>query len=135
MIYVEGNKGGDYLSIKPTGGNLLSLDVGHCCVVYTRAIVPVEILTALIGQNFCSNNPAEWPIDSWTSGFNEELRGQIKILDNGVATGRDQTVRHEGNVAALVASCQNLIDCLSSDNAQDSKKVIRAAKKAIRPFK
>lgn len=47
-IHIEGNNGADYLTIIPLGGNLLQIEVGHCCVVTLIKIVPVEFLTALI---------------------------------------------------------------------------------------
>jgi len=47
-----GNKGGDYITITQTKAqaqrSCFFIEVGHCCVVTLRAVVPVEFLTSLI---------------------------------------------------------------------------------------
>lgn len=53
-IYLEGNNGGDFLNIQQTqkqiDENTCHIEVGHCCVIPLRAVVPVEYLTALLNQ-------------------------------------------------------------------------------------
>jgi len=51
-VEFQGNNGGDYVKISQTVGqskeSCLNIEVGHCCVVTLRAVVPVEFLTSLI---------------------------------------------------------------------------------------
>ena len=76
MIRVEGNKGGDYLHIaKTTNEGEIFLDVGHSCVVAFRGLIPVEILTALIGNAQLGVNLP------WDEEINARLVSRVKQRD------------------------------------------------------
>lgn len=78
-LLIEGNRGGDYLKIETLGGNLIRLEVGHCCIIVIRHIVPVEFVTAMLFAAVEKNNvedamrSAPWPTD-----FVEKLCSQIR---------------------------------------------------------
>ena len=54
MIHLEGNNGGDYVTISQSKAqgkrSCFFIEVGHCCVVTLRAVVPVEFLTSLLSK-------------------------------------------------------------------------------------
>lgn len=73
-IYVEGNNGGDFLSIAVRDDGLLDLEVGHCCVKAIRHTVSVEFITATLSEAVIAHNTAEeamnsieWPPDMLTA--------------------------------------------------------------------
>jgi hypothetical protein len=74
-FYMEGNKGGDYLSIKAVSNQMLRIEVGHQCVVHGRYRMPVEVLTAVLGK-FLNDGPenAELP---GADEYNQSLRRKI----------------------------------------------------------
>lgn len=74
MIEVQGNKGGDYLKIEPRGGNLVYVEVGHCCVVTVKQEMPVEILTAVLTQW----EEIELP---WSDTLNDSLLKQVSTTE------------------------------------------------------
>lgn len=59
-IYLTGNNDGDYIRIRQSErqkkGNLMELEVGHCCVVIAKHLVPVEFLSNLIYMSAMKNN-------------------------------------------------------------------------------
>ena len=62
-FYQEGNKGGDYLALEVQEDGRVFIEVGHCCVVFVRKIVPVEILTSVLGQALTQPDPSRWDLD------------------------------------------------------------------------
>ena len=58
-IYLNGNKGGDYVKISQTKQqekiSCCDIEVGHCCVVVLRAQVPVEFITSLFCEFMLKN--------------------------------------------------------------------------------
>ena len=48
VFRMEGNKGGDYLYLEQISDNMLSIEVGNCCVTSIHHIIPIEFLTALL---------------------------------------------------------------------------------------
>jgi len=59
-IQLEDNKGGDYLKIQVIDSENITLEVGHCCVVYCQVNMPVGILTAMIAYWSCDGFPTVW---------------------------------------------------------------------------
>lgn len=49
-LQIEGNGGGDYLDLQIVDGGLIKVSVGHCCVRTIDAVLPVEVLTAIISN-------------------------------------------------------------------------------------
>lgn len=47
-FYAEGNNGGDNIQIQSLPDGRIGLKVGHQCVYFVDAVVPVEFLTAAI---------------------------------------------------------------------------------------
>lgn len=79
-IRIEGNNGGDYLEIKPLGGNLVRLEVGHCCVVTIEHIVPVEFITAVLTEAVLKHESIQAAIKAteWPKDFTEQLAAQVQ---------------------------------------------------------
>lgn len=82
-VYIEGNKGGDYLKITPLEGNLLRLEVGNCCVITVRHIVPVEFLTILLTEATMYKDIKEIITEYWgknpaNAEFAKSLAEQVK---------------------------------------------------------
>lgn len=79
-IRIEGNNGGDYLEIKPLEGNLVRLEVGHCCVVTIEHIVPVEFITAMLTDAVLKHGSIQNAIQaiSWPKDFTEQLATQVQ---------------------------------------------------------
>jgi hypothetical protein len=81
---IEGNHGGDFLEIEPLGGNLIRLEVGHCCVQTIDAIVPIEFITAVLSEIALRGQIGDTPIQdairaiSWPRDFVEDLAAQVK---------------------------------------------------------
>jgi hypothetical protein len=75
-VEVEGNNGGDYLKIISMGGDEIYLEVGHCCVVSFRGIIPVQMLTALISQRPMG---VDMP---WDEETNHNLAMRAKVIPN-----------------------------------------------------
>lgn len=80
-FYLEGNKGGDYLALEVQPDGRVFIEVGHCCVVYVRKIVPVEILTSVLATALTNPDPTKWELD-WDSTFQDSdyadgLRGKV----------------------------------------------------------
>lgn len=75
-----GNKGGDHIILRETrDDDLLKLEVGHCCVVEFRGIVPVEFVTATL-----ANALHEWRSGTlklgWKPEYEREILDKIKPL-------------------------------------------------------
>lgn len=50
-IYLEGNKGGDYIRLKHIDGeDTVDLEVGNCCVKTINHKVPIEFLTSALTE-------------------------------------------------------------------------------------
>jgi len=47
-FYMEGNKGGDYITIREITSSMMHIEIGHCCVVVLDKVVPVEVLTSVL---------------------------------------------------------------------------------------
>lgn len=47
---MSGNNGGDYFHIEEIKDGRVFLEIGHCCVVSTKHIIPIELLTAVLTQ-------------------------------------------------------------------------------------
>lgn len=80
VIHADGNKGGDVLNIYDNCDGTLHLWSGHCCVVTIDKTVPVEFITALLGQAMLAhNNNVEDIIDSfdWDEPFKTELKKKV----------------------------------------------------------
>lgn len=87
QIYLEGNKGGDYVLLQQSEqqkkNSVCFLEVGHCCIVYIKAVVPVEFITALfaefeaatVGKTLASRILSRLP---WEESFNEELANKVR---------------------------------------------------------
>ena len=71
-VYVSGNNGGDYLRIVDLGDDEVYLEVGHCCVVFHRKVVPVAVLTALLAEKL---DGVELP---WSDDLNESLLSRMR---------------------------------------------------------
>lgn len=82
-LRIEGNNGGDYLEISSAGNNLVLLEVGHCCVVTIRHIVPVEFITAVLARAVLEHNTIQGAITAlpWAGVFTEKLAAQVKAVD------------------------------------------------------
>lgn len=84
-IYVEGNKGGDFLEITTVSSDgdddVVHLRIGHCCVYYLDIEVPVAVLTSMIGNYFNHNKNVKPMFDEkidWPKEYKEKLKGLIK---------------------------------------------------------
>ena len=78
-FYIEGNGGGDHLIITPTKDeNVVHIEVGHCCVVYLSASVPVEFLTAVLAEYDTTEKIKQKLIDVWQyRGWGKELAEKV----------------------------------------------------------
>ena len=83
-IYIEGNKGGDYLEIIHEGdetNNMIKLRVGHCCVPTIEKTIPIEILTyALTHVLGMYHDSFENLIETsgWSDTFITKLQGMVQ---------------------------------------------------------
>ena len=79
-VYIEGNKGGDYLRIAHIKDNMVRLEIGHCCVVTISHEIPVEILTSLLckATNYGDFENVELP---WDDEFSQKLKAQVRKIN------------------------------------------------------
>lgn len=85
MIRIEGNKGGDYLIIAEHKDNLVKMEIGHCCVVHGRLILPIEIITAILADLFTDltlNSDQAIEKIPWDEEHTRFLMKQIKKLSS-----------------------------------------------------
>ena len=76
-VYVEGNNGGDIIEIEEKTNGLIRLSSASCCVYNINAIVPVEFITAIIGDKMLEHNgDINSVIDSF--GWDDEYKGILK---------------------------------------------------------
>lgn len=78
-VYIEGNKGGDYLRIAFIKDNMVRLEIGHCTVITVSHEIPVEILTSLLSEATSWGHFEDVEFD-WDADFSQELRSQIKPI-------------------------------------------------------
>jgi hypothetical protein len=85
-IYLEGNKGGDYIilsqSMEQKKNATCYIEVGHVCLIYISAIVPVEFITSLFASFDVSTNGKTLKdriLNSlpWDISYNEELANKV----------------------------------------------------------
>jgi len=78
-LCLEGNGGGDYLTMEVLPDGRVSLEVGHCCVVMINHIVPVEFITAALSRAVEDNGPKEMLEQiGWSKDFTDKLTAQVE---------------------------------------------------------
>ena len=84
-IYIEGNNGGDFISIKHIKDNLIKLEVGDCCVYIFNHEIPVEILASFLAKISYALEDEKTLLKElgWDSNskYNYDLLKQIKSLN------------------------------------------------------
>ena len=84
-IYVEGNKGGDFIKIEHIKDNLIKLEAGHCCVYTFNHEIPVEILASFLAKISYALEDEKTLLKElgWDSNskYNYDLLKQIKSLN------------------------------------------------------
>lgn len=89
-IYVEGNNGGDYLLMRPLGDNRVFLEIGSCCVVTIRHIVPIEFVTGALtefilkaGRAYSQENMEDaFRKLGWQNDFRDKLLSQVRKVQS-----------------------------------------------------
>lgn len=83
LLRIEGNNGGDYLTIKPLGGNLVALEIGHCCVVTIRHVVPIEWITAVLTEDVLQHENVKDAVNAlgWSKDFTSQLAAQVQAIE------------------------------------------------------
>ncbi len=84
----EGNHGGDYIKIQtiqsdgsPLQDGMIILEVGHCCVVYIKAIVPVEFITSILANSLDIHaNLGDVMRANWNTNYGKVLADKIVNL-------------------------------------------------------
>ena len=82
-VYVEGNNGGDIIEIEEKTNGLIRLSSASCCVYNINATVPVEFITAIIGDKMLEHNgDINSVIDSfeWDDEYKDILKSKVKKL-------------------------------------------------------
>jgi hypothetical protein len=80
VLRIEGNGGGDYLSLQSVGDNRVRLEVGSCCVTTIRHIVPIEFITAMLVDAAIKHGSIQAAIQatSWPQEFKDTLVAQVE---------------------------------------------------------
>lgn len=78
-IHIDGNNYGDYLILEKKKNNMVYIEVGHCCVVYLRAEMPTEILTATLANTLIGDTK-DWKLP-WDEDYNNSLKKKVKKFD------------------------------------------------------
>jgi hypothetical protein len=98
-VEIEGNNGGDYLTVEPIGGNLLYLEVGHQCVIHIAHTVPVEFVTAVLAKAMSAHSDIEGAIQSidWPENYVQKLISQVSRGRTNMPSPRQQKTegKHE----------------------------------------
>lgn len=79
-IYIEGNKGGDYLRIALIKDNIVQLEIGHCCIVTISHEIPVEILTSILSKATDYGHFEDLELE-WDDEFSQKLKAQVKKIN------------------------------------------------------
>ena len=53
---MEGNNGGDYISLEQIDNDTMYFEVGSSCVVIIRCKIPVAVLTGILSGLLCEEN-------------------------------------------------------------------------------
>lgn len=70
---MEGDNGAEYLIIQETKPGRVFIEVGHSCVVYLRAEMPIEMITSALADAVNRN----WEsVNEWESEYADKLRSQ-----------------------------------------------------------
>jgi hypothetical protein len=84
-MYLEGNRGGDYLSLsQEPNSNLVTIQVGHCCVSGSLMVIPVEVLTSAMYEILYIQGVKNY-IDGlkWPDDYKAELKAQVTFIPGG----------------------------------------------------
>ena len=79
-MYLEGNNGADYIKIQELADGQLALEVGHCCVITLKHIIPVEWLSAVLSEAVIDTNGDIGQcldVINWPDDFKQELKRRI----------------------------------------------------------
>ncbi len=82
-VYIEGNKGGDFLKITKIKDNLLRIESAHCCLYNFNHEMPVEVLTSLLSDihiSFNNENELLKKLD-WRKEYGYDLLRQIRKIN------------------------------------------------------
>jgi len=86
-LYLEGNHGGDFLSIKdvdekgePLPEGMINVQVGSCCVHIFHAIMPVDVLVAFITEGSDYGKIQQSINRHWRSPYAEEMMEQVRYV-------------------------------------------------------
>jgi len=83
FIYLEGNKGGDFIKISKVEDNILRLESAHCCVYNFSHEMPVEVLTSLLSDLslYFEDEDKLFKKLGWNKEYKDILINQVKKID------------------------------------------------------
>ena len=80
-LYIEGNKGADYVLFNVVNKDSIRLDIGYCCVKIFDKIIPNELLPIMINEimDGCNGNIIDF-IDKLNIGseYKEYLKTKVE---------------------------------------------------------
>ena len=83
FVYLEGNKGGDFIKLSKVKDNILRLETAHCCVYNFSHEMPVEVLTSLLSDLslYFEDEDKLFKKLGWNKEYKDILINQVKKID------------------------------------------------------